>query len=59
MTAKYKAPNEQQVETIKAYGMDPKDFAVSFTSEDCFCLLHHKTGDEIMIRPNVLKKGRT
>ena len=58
MTVSFKKPNEQQAEIMKTLGMDPKNFAVRLSSEDCFYLLHYKTGNEITIRPNILKKAR-
>lgn len=58
MGYKFKVPNDQQAEKMKTFGMNPKEFAVSFTSDDFFCLLHYKSGDEITIRPNILKKAR-
>lgn len=58
MSGKFKTPDEHQAEVMKTFGMDPKEFAVSFATEDFFRLLHYKTGDEITIRSNILKKVR-
>lgn len=58
MGYKFKVPNDQQAEKMKTFGMNPKEFAVSFTTDDCFYLLHYKTGDEVVIRPNILKRTR-
>lgn len=58
MSGRFKTPNDMQAEIMRTFGMNPKEFAVSFTSDDFFCLFHYKSGDEITIRPNILKKAR-
>lgn len=57
MAFRYPVPNEQQAERIRANGMDPGAFFVRYETEDGSIYLQcYKTGDEIRITPNVLKR---
>lgn len=59
MAFRYPIPNEQQAEVLRANGMDPGAFFVKHAEEDGSLLLQsYKTGDEIRLTPNVLKRRK-
>lgn len=57
MSFRYPIPNEEQSERLRANGMDPREYIVRYAESDGTMLLqNYKTGDEIRVTPNVLKK---
>ena len=59
MSFRYPVPNEQQAQRLRDNGMDPTAYVVRSADEDGTLHLQcHKTGDEIRLAPNPLKKRR-
>ena len=59
MGFRYPIPNEKQAEILRANGIDPNCFFVKYAdaAEDgTICLQCYKTGDEVRITQNVLKR---
>ena len=60
MSFRYPVPNENQAEILRRNKIDPDAYMVSHADKDgdYIILKNYKTGDEISVRPNPLKKGR-
>lgn len=59
MSFRYPVPDKNQAERLRANGMDPHAYMVRLSDEDgTLYLQHYKTGDEIRVTPNPLKRGR-
>ena len=57
MSFRYTVPDEQQSERLKIHGMNPEAYMVIGSEQDgTMRLKHYKTGDEIRISPNPLKR---
>lgn len=56
MSFKFPVPNEEQSKLLKELGMQPRDFVVTYSDDDCFHVKHFKTGNELHFHPNVLKR---
>lgn len=57
MGFRYPVPDEQQAERLRANGMDPGAYFVRHAEDDGEMHLQcYKTGDEIYVKPNVLKR---
>lgn len=57
MGYRYPVPNEQQSEKLRANGVNPAEFFVKCEAEDGTLYLHnYKTGDEVRVIPNLLKR---
>lgn len=59
MSFRYPVPNEEQAERLRANGMDPSVYMIRDAENDGTMWLQcYKTGDEIRVTPNVLKKNQ-
>lgn len=59
MSFRYPVPDEKQAERLRENGMDPHAYMVRFVEDDGTLYLQcYKTGDEIRVTPNPLKKRR-
>lgn len=57
MGFRYPVPDEEQAERLRANGMDPNAYFVKHADDDGALLLQcYKTGDEIRVTPNVIKR---
>lgn len=57
MAFRYPVPDEEQAKRLRANAMDPKAYFVIRADEDGTMLLqNYKTGDEIRITPNAIKR---
>ena len=57
MSFRYSVPDEQQAERLRANGMNPEAYMVRNAEEDGTLYLQcYKTGDEIQVRPNPIKR---
>ena len=59
MSFRYPIPDEQQAERLRENGMDPDAYMVRSAEEDGTIHLQcYKTGDEIRVTRNVLKRNK-